>query len=77
MKKLYKSVPAVATAAVILTCSACSGIPAADPAEEPATEKALPETTRQRRLPYLPRYLSLPIRISRITWRLSEITVPM
>ena len=51
MKKLYKSVPAVATAAVILTCSACSGIPAADPAEEPATEKALPETTEEITIP--------------------------
>lgn len=51
MKKLYKSVPAVATAAVILTCSACSVIPAADPAEEPATEKALPETTEEITIP--------------------------
>ena len=51
MRKVYKSVFAVVTAAVILTCSACAVIPAADPAEEPDAEKALTETAEEIRIP--------------------------
>ena len=51
MRKVYKSVFAVVTVAVILTCSACAVIPAADPAEEPDAEKALTETAEEIRIP--------------------------